>query len=152
MGIEENLKALGLALPKSTKTIGNYVPTVITSSNLLFFSGVIPACEGEVLKGKFGKELTLDDARKPAICVLLSVLSNIKDSIDNLDRIKRIVKIEGYINATEDFQEHPKVMNEISNLLVAIFGDKGKHTRIAIGVCSLPMGACMEVAGIVELE
>ena len=152
MGIEENLKALGLALPKSTKTIGNYVPTVITSSNLLFFSGVIPACDGEVLKGKFGKELTLDDARKPAICVLLSVLSNIKDSIDNLDRIKRIVKIEGYINATEDFQEHPKVMNEISNLLVAIFGDKGKHTRIAIGVCSLPMGACMEVAGIVELE
>jgi len=151
MGIEENLKALGLALPKSTKTLElctNGYHNIKSS----VFSGVIPVCDGEVLKGKFGKELTQNDARKPATCVLLSVLSNIKDCVDSLDKIKRVVKIEGYVNATEDFQDHAKVMNEISNLIVAIFGDKGRHTRIAIGVCSLPMGACMEVAGIVELE
>ncbi|BAL80997.1 RidA family protein [Caldisericum exile] len=152
MGIEDNLKSLGLELPKPLKTLGSYVPVITTDSKLLFFSGVIPVENGIVIKGKFGKDLKLEDAKKPAQLIVLSILANIKEITQNFSRIKQIVKIEGYVNSTEDFEEQPKVMNEVSNLLVSIFGEKGKHTRIAISVNSLPMGACLEVAGIIELN
>lgn len=152
MGIEEQIKSLGLELPKPAKVLGSYVPYVITSSNLLFFSGVIPVENGEVLKGKFGETLKLEDAKKPAQLIVLSILANIKEATNDFSKIRRFVKIEGFVNATKEFEDHPKVLNEVSNLLVAIFGEKGKHTRIAIGVDSLPMGACLEVSGIIELE
>lgn len=152
MGIEDNLKSLGLELPKPTKTLGSYVPIATTGSNLLFFSGIIPVENGIVVKGKFGKDLKLEDAKKPAQLIVLSILANIKEITNDFSNIKQIIKIEGYVNATEDFEDHPKVMNEVSNLIVSIFGEKGKHTRIAIGVNSLPMGACLEVAGVIELH
>lgn len=152
MSVEENLKSLGLSLPKPTKTLGSYVPVVITNSKLLFFSGIIPVENGEVMKGKFGRELKLEDAKKAAQLIVLSILANIKEVTNDFSKVKQIVKIEGFVNSTEEFEEHPKVMNEVSNLLVSIFGEKGKHTRIAIGVNSLPMGACLEVSGIIELE
>ncbi|MFU2157707.1 MULTISPECIES: RidA family protein [Caldisericum] len=152
MGIEDNLKSLGLELPKPSKTLGSYVPTIVIDSKLLFFSGVIPVENGEVIKGKFGKNLRLEEAKKPAQLIVLSILANIREITQDFSRIKQIVKIEGYVNCTEDFEDQPKVMNEVSNLLVSIFGERGKHTRIAVGVNSLPMGACLEVAGIIELD
>jgi len=152
MGIEENLKSLGLELPKPSKTLGSYVPYVVTSTNLLFFSGIIPVENGEVLKGKFGKDLTVNDAKQPAKLIVISILANLKEAVQDFSRVKRFVRLDGFVNSTEDFFDQPKVMNEVSNLIVAIFGDKGKHTRIAIGVSSLPMGACLEVSGIIELE
>jgi len=152
MGIEEHLNSLGLRLPKPAKTLGSYVPTVTTGGNLLFFSGIIPVENGEVIVGKFGKDLTLEDAKTPAQLVVLSLLANIKEATNDFSRIKRFVKIEGFVNSTEDFQDQPKVMNEVSNLIVAIFGERGKHTRIAIGVNALPMGACLEVSGVIELD
>ncbi len=152
MAIEENLKSMGFELPKSQKALGSYVPCVITSQNLLFFSGIIPVENGVVMQGKFGRELNLNDAKNAAKLIVLSLLANVKEAINDFSKIKRFVKIEGYVNSTEDFIDQPKVMNEVSNLIVAIFGEKGKHTRIAVSTNSLPMGACLEVSGVIELE
>ncbi len=151
MEITKKLSGLGLSLPKPSKALGAYVPCLI-SGNLLFLSGIIPAKDGKPLTGKFGKDLSLEDAKEIGRIVVLTMLANIQESIGNLDKIKRVVKIEGFINSTPDFTDQPKVLNEVSNLLVEIFGEAGKHSRIAIGVNALPLGASLEVSGIVEIE
>lgn len=149
--IEERINGMGFILPEPPKTLGSYVPCIITG-NLLFFSGVIPMKEGNAMTGRFGGNLTVNDAKEVAAYVVLSILANIKASIGGLDRIKRFIKIEGYITSTEDFFDQPKVLNEVSNLIVEIFGDPGKHSRVAVGVYSLPLKAAIEVSGIVEIN
>ncbi|MGB9694584.1 MAG: RidA family protein [Caldisericaceae bacterium] len=149
--IEERIKNLGLNLPEPSKTLGSYVPCVI-SGNFLFFSGAIPTKDGKVISGQFGEKLTIDDAKEAGVAVVLSFLANIKSSLGSLDFIDQFVKIEGYVSSTSSFYDQPKVLNEVSNLLVEIFGERGKHSRVAIGVCSLPLNAAIEVAGIVKIR
>ena len=151
MKVEKTLQELGLELPEPSKPIGSYVPWVI-SGNLLFISGTIPSQNGVPRTGKFGDSLKLEDAEKLGKIVALTLIANTKDAIKDLDKVKRIVEIEGFVNSTPDFIDQPKVINEVSNLLVKIFGEKGKHSRIAIGVNSLPLGAAIEVSAIIEIE
>ncbi len=149
--VEEKIKKLGFTLPELPKALGSYLPCIV-SGTLAFISGVIPVKDGKVLTGKFGKELTTDDAKEIGKAVVLSILSNIKSAIGTLDKIERVLKIEGFVNSTADFKEQPAVLNEVSNLIVEIFGEKGKHSRIAIGVNSLPLGAAIEVSVIIEIK
>jgi enamine deaminase RidA (YjgF/YER057c/UK114 family) len=151
MKVEKTLQELGLELPEPSKPIGSYVPWII-SGNLLFISGTIPSQNGVPRTGKFGDNLKLEDAEKLGKIVALTLIANTKDAIKDLDKVKRIVEIEGFVNSTPDFIDQPKVINEVSNLLVKIFGEKGKHSRIAIGVNSLPLGAAIEVSAIIEIE
>lgn len=149
MEIEERLKTLGITLPEPSKSLGFYVP-IVRSGNLLFMSGIIPIKNGNVITGKFGYDLKIDDAETPATAVVLAIISNLKNELKDLDKVNRIIKIEGFVNSTLDFKDQPKVLNAVSELLVKVFGEKGKHSRTAIGVSSLPMGACLEVSSIFE--
>lgn len=151
MKVEKTLQELGLELPEPSKFLGSYVPWVI-SGKLLFISGTIPSQNGVPQTGKFGDSLKLEDTEELGKIVALTLIANIKDAIKDLDKVKRIVKIEGFVNSTPDFIDQPKVINGVSNLLVKIFGEKGKHSRIATGVNSLPLGAAIEVSAIIEIE
>lgn len=150
MSIEEKLGMFGLKLPEPSQPIGSYLSCIV-SGNLLFISGVIPIKEGKVITGRFGKEIQTIDAKEIGTLIVLTMLSNIKKELGSLEKISHFIKIEGFVNATEEFKEHPIVLNGISDLLVQIFGESGVHARTAIGVNSLPKGACLEVSAIVEI-
>jgi enamine deaminase RidA (YjgF/YER057c/UK114 family) len=149
--LEEKLKSMGLVLPEPSKALGSYVPCVI-SGNLLFFSGVSPVKNGSVISGCFGESVTLKEAPEIGEAIVLSILSNVKSSLGSLDCIKKFVKIEGYVSSSKNFFDQSKVLNEVSNLIVEIFGESGKHSRIAVGVCSLPLSTAVEVSGVIEIE
>ncbi len=151
MTIEEKISELGLSLPAPSKALGSYSPCVV-SKEYLFISGIVPVISGAVFSGKFGEKLSIENAKEPATAIVLTMLSNMKAALGNLENISRIVRIEGFINSTADFSDQPKVLNEVSELLVKILSDKGIHSRIAIGVSSLPLNACMEVSAIVEIK
>jgi len=151
MEIEKRLKELNLTLPELPTPVANYVP-VVQTGNLLFVSGHGPGKgEGKIYKGKVGEDLTCEDgyqsARKTALCIL----STIKGAIGNLDKVKRIVKVVGFVNCTEDFLDQPKVVNGASDLFVEVFGEKGKHARAAVGMQQLPGGIPVEIEAIVEI-
>jgi len=150
--IEEKLKKLNIILPEPAKPIAAYIPALI-SGNSLFVSGQLPIKEGKLIyKGKIGRDLTLEQGYEAARLCAINILSAAKSAIGNLNHIKKVVRIAGYINCTEDFTAHSKVLNGTSNFLVSIFGDSGKHIRIAIGVCSLPLGSPVEVEAMFEIE
>ncbi len=150
MKIEEQMEKERIILPKPSKSLGSYVP-VMKSGSFVYLSGVIPLKGDKVVTGKFGKEFDERSGREPAELCALQLVANLKDAIGDLDRVKQIVKIEGFVNSTDDFSAQSKVLNYVSDLLVRIFGDKGKHARIAIGVNSLPLNAALEVSAIVEI-
>ncbi len=150
MKIEEHMEKERIILPKPSKSLGSYVP-VIKSGSFVYLSGVIPLKGDKVVTGKFGREFDERSGREPAELCALQLIANLKDAIGDLDRVKQIVKIEGFVNSTDDFSAQSKVLNYVSDLLVRIFGDKGKHARIAIGVNSLPLNAALEVSAIVEI-
>ena len=150
MKIEEQMEKERIILPKPSKSLGSYVP-VMKSGSFVYLSGVIPLKGDEVVTGKFGREFDERSGREPAELCALQLVANLKDAIGDLDRVKQIVKIEGFVNSTDDFSAQSKVLNYVSDLLVRIFGDKGKHARIAIGVNSLPLNAALEVSAIVEI-
>lgn len=149
--IEEKIRTLGLTLPEPPKALGSYLPCVI-AGDLVFASGVIPIKNGKVMTGKFGIELTVKDAKEICEKAALLLLANLKNSIGSLENIERFLRIDGYINSTEDFKDQPAVLNELSNLIVQIFGENGKHSRIAIGVNTLPAGAAIEIAAIIKIK
>jgi len=149
MKIEKKLEEMGLKLPEIPKPVANYMPAVRTG-NLLFLSGHGP--EKSVPAGKVGKELTLEEGYKAAKNTALCLISTIKNTIGDLDKVKRIVKLVGFVNCSEDFTDQPKVVNGASDLFVEVFGDKGKHARAAIGMYQLPGGIAVEIEIIVELE
>ena len=149
MKIEEKLKEMGLKLPEIPKPMANYVPAVRTG-NLLFLSGHGP--EKTVPKGKVGKDLTLEQGYEAAKNTALCLISTIKNSIGDLDKVKRVVKLVGFVNCSEDFLDQPKVVNGASDLFVEVFGDRGKHARAAIGMYQLPGGIPVEIEIIVEVE
>lgn len=149
---EAKLAALGLALPAASTPIASYVPAVRTG-NLVFLAGHLPRdAAGKVIAGKVGRDATEQDANTAARAATLALLATLKQEIGELSRVKRIVRVAGFVNAVDDFKAQPQVVNGCSDLLVAVFGECGKHARAALGVASLPLGAMVEIEMVVELE
>jgi len=149
---EENLKNLGIILPKISSPIANYVNYVRTG-NLIYFSGTGPSIEDQgFVKGKLGKDLTIDQGREAARITGINMIANLKNAIGDLSKVKKIVKVFGMVNSTESFTDQPKVINGFSDLMVAVFGEKGKHARSAVGMIALPLNMAVEIEMIVEVE
>lgn len=149
---EEKLKAMGIELPQPTKPIGNYVKYVRTG-NLIYFSGHGPGKpDGTTITGKVGKDLSLEQGYEAAKATGISLLSTLKDAVGDLSKVKRIVKVLGMVNCTDTFTDQPKVINGFSDLMVAVFGEKGKHARSAVGMNALPNNIAVEVEMVVEVE
>ncbi|MCS7202978.1 MAG: RidA family protein [Thermodesulfovibrio sp.] len=150
--IEIKIKELGYTLPEPIKPVGAYT-TYVISGNFLFLSGILPFRDGKILKtGKVGENVTLEEAQKEAIQTVLNALAIAKDCLGSLDRIKQCIKLTGYINSSANFYEHPKVLNLASEVLINIFGDRGKHCRVAVGVCSLPLNSTVEIDFVFEIR
>jgi len=148
---ERRLSELGLTLPQPPPPIANYVGAV-TAGNLVFVSGHGPWRDGSFqYLGKLGEELDLDDGREAAKLVMLNCLASLKSEIGDLDRVHRIVKVLGLVNSEAHFSRQPEVIDAASDLLTAIFGDRGLHSRSAIGVAALPRGISVEIEMVVEL-
>ena len=150
---EDRLKSQGLTLPEPPEPIANYVTAVLTS-NLVFLAGHGPTNwpDGTPCQGKLGRDLSVDQGYEAAGLVALNALATLKLHLGDLDKVRRIVKILCMVNATPEFADHASVANGFSDLMVATFGDKGKHARSAVGMGSLPMGIPVEVELVVEVE
>lgn len=152
MSFETRIQALGLIIPEPPKPAGHFVPAVQTG-NLLFVSGQISAISDQVfIKGKLGRDLSIEQGQEAARLALHNVLAVIRMSVGTLDRIKRIIKLNGWVASAEGFNGQPQVVDGASMLLEEIFGEAGKHARAAIGVAELPLGASVELELIVEVE
>ena len=153
MSIENNLKKLNVVLPNAPEPVGAYVAFKKTN-NLLFISGQLPISgDGKMIKGKIGKDLTLDDGQKASKLCVLNILAQVKKALNgDLNKVKNCVNITGFVNSTEDFIDQPKVINPASETLSAVFADSGKHARAAISSNSLPLGAAVEIDAIFEIE
>ncbi len=152
MNAEQKLKDLGITLPESPKPIANYVSSVRTG-NLLFVSGHGPYKDGKTATtGKLGKDLTVEEGYKTARNAALNCLASAKANLGSLNQVKRVVKLLGMVNCTEDFKDHPKVINGASDLLVEIFGEAGRHARSAVGMQALPNQIPVEIEMILEVE
>lgn len=151
MSFEQRLIDLGLTLPSPPKPVATYVPFSHVG-NLLFLSGVVPSRDGQIAyQGKLGREYSTQDGYEATKLTLLNALANIRLAVDSLDRVKRVVKMTGYVASHEGFTEQPAVINGASDLLVEIFGDAGRHARVAVGVAELPLGVPVELELIVEV-
>ena len=149
---EENLKKSGIELPVPQKPVANYVNAVRTG-NLIFLAGKGPSKpDGSLITGKVGKDLTVQQGYEAARLTAINQLAVLKAELGSLNKVKRIVKVLGMVNCTEDFTDQPKVINGYSDLMVEIFGEKGKHARSAVGMYALPMNIAVEVEMIVEVE
>ncbi len=149
---EAKLKELKIELPTLSKPIANYV-NVVRSGNLLFLSGKGTSnAQGVYITGKVGKDLTLEQGQEAARLTAINQLAVLKTELGDLNKVKRIVKVLGMVNCESDFKDHPKVINGFSDLMVEIFGEKGKHARSAVGMCSLPMNMAVEIELVVEVE
>lgn len=151
MSAEDTLRRLGLQLPPAPKPVANYIPAVL-SGRLLFLSGVIPVREGALaLSGKVGRDLTVEQGYDAARIALLNALAIVRSEAGSLDRVKRVVRMVGYVASAEGFVQQPAVVNGASDLLVQLFEQAGRHARIAVGTSELPMGAPVELELILEL-
>ena len=150
--IEARLDDLGITLPSAQAPAANYVPGVRTG-NLLYLSGVGPAArpDGTTPKGKVGNDLTQEEGYEAARLVGINILARLKAETGDLDKIERVVKLLGMVNATPDFSEHPAVINGCSDLMVEVFSDKGRHARSAVGFVSLPFHIPVEIEIIVQV-
>jgi enamine deaminase RidA (YjgF/YER057c/UK114 family) len=152
MSAEANVKKLGLDLSHPPAPVGNYVGGVI-AGKLLFMSGHGPRRDdGTYIQGKVGINLNMDEAYQAARQVGISMLSSMKALLGDLDKVNRAVKVLGMVNATPEFGDHPKVVNGFSDLMVAVFGESGRHARSAVGMGSLPMNIPVEVEAVFELN
>jgi enamine deaminase RidA (YjgF/YER057c/UK114 family) len=149
---DKKLKDLGITLMQPSKPIANYVKAVRTG-NLVFLSGHGPVkADGTYVTGKVGEDLTIEQGYEAAKLTGIGLLSTLKAEIGDFNKVKRVVKVLGMVNCPAEFTDHPKVINGCSDLLVAVFGDKGKHARSAVGMNSLPMNTPVEIELIVEVE
>jgi enamine deaminase RidA (YjgF/YER057c/UK114 family) len=149
---EKRIKALGIELPKVSSPVANYV-NAVQAGNLLFLAGKGPLLvDGKRPTGKIGREYTIEQGYQFARGTGLDLLAVMRHELGSLDRVKRVVKVLGMVNAIPDFGDQPKVINGCSDLFVEVFGDKGKHARSAVGMGSLPMGIPVEVECIIEVE
>ena len=151
--VEKKLAELGIVLPAPVPPVANYVPFVRTGS-LLFVSGQI--CVGAdgklVAKGKLGETVAIEDGRQAARACAINVLAQVKAAVGDLDKVVRVVRLGGFINSETTFLDGPKVMNGASDLMVQVFGDKGRHARTTVGVAALPVDAAIEVEGLFEVS
>jgi enamine deaminase RidA (YjgF/YER057c/UK114 family) len=150
--IEQKLKEKGIVLPVAAKPVATYV-NAVRAGNLIFLAGKGPLkTDGSYITGKVGKDLTIQEGYDAARLTGINALAALKAEIGDLNKVKRIVKVLGMVNCESNFMDHPKVINGFSDLMVEIFGDKGKHARSAVGMGSLPMNTSVEVEMIVEVE
>jgi enamine deaminase RidA (YjgF/YER057c/UK114 family) len=149
---EARLAQLGITLPSAPKPVAAYIPAV-RAGDLLFLSGMIPLRDGKVaVEGKLGKELTVEQGYEAARLTLLNALAVLRQEIGSLDRVRKIVRMVGYVASAEGFVQHPAVINGASDLLVEIFGEAGRHARIAVGAAELPLRAPVELEVIVQIS
>ena len=151
MTVLEKIHSLGLTLPTVPVPIAAYV-NCVRSGNLLFLSGGLPIDGDRKVIGKVPTDVSIDEAREGARMVVLNRLAVIQDEIGSLDKVKQIVALNAFVNSEPDFYGHPQVVNGASELLVEIFGDKGKHSRTALGAVALPLNVAVEINFIVEVE
>jgi len=151
--IEKRIEELGITLPGSPQPIANYVPAVQTG-NLLFVAGLGPAAreDGTTPNGKLGSDLTLEEGYEAARLVGINLLSRLKSTLGDLDRVERIVKLLSMVNCAPEFTQQPQVANGCSDLLVEVFGEKGRHARSAVGMTSLPNDIPVEIEMVVEIR
>ena len=151
--VEERLSAIGITVPEAAAPAANYVPWAI-SGNQIFVAGQLPMENGEIKhQAKVGDNMTADEAVEAAKICAVNIIAQVKSAIGDLDRVTRIVKLGGFVNATPDFTEHPKVINGASDLMVEAFGKEvGAHSRAATGAGSLPFGVSVEIDAIVEFK
>jgi enamine deaminase RidA (YjgF/YER057c/UK114 family) len=150
--IESRLEQLGITLPKTAAPVANYVPFAITG-NQLWIAGQITFWDGKLkYVGKVGADLSLEDGAAAARVCALNVIAQAKAALDDLDRVVRVVKLGGFVNATADFTDHPKVINGASDVIVEVFGDAGRHARLAVGVSGLPLNSAVEVDAVIEFR
>jgi len=150
--VEQRIKDLGITLSEPAPPVANFVHAV-TSGNLVFLAGHGPLRDdGTWMLGTVGRNIGIDEGRAAARLTAISLLSSLKAEIGDLNRVKRIVKVHGMVNSDPSFTDQPKVMNGCSDLLVEIFGDRGKHARAAVGMVSLPFGIPVEIEMVVEIE
>ncbi len=152
ISVEGRLRELGIELPAAPSPLGSYVPCV-QSGSLLFLSGMLPLKEGRLFRtGKVGEALSLEEAREDARQTVINALSIARAHLGNLGRISRCIKLNGYVASTQDFTDQPKVLNAASDLLCEIFGDAGRHARVAVGVSVLPLNSPLEIDFIFEIK
>ena len=149
MSVSDRLKAAGVILPDARPPVANYVPFVMTG-NLLFISGQVSVTPDGLIKGRLGEDMTVEQGQQAARACAINLIAQIKSALGDLDRVTRIVKLGGFVNAAGDFTDLPKVENGCSDLMVEIFGDTGRHARAAVACPVLPMGAAVEVDAVVE--
>jgi enamine deaminase RidA (YjgF/YER057c/UK114 family) len=151
--IDKRLQDLGVTIPEPAAPVANYVGCV-RAGNLIFTSGQVPLKDGKFhFQGKVGGDVSVDQAAEAAKLCAINVIAQVKGALGgDLDRVKRVVKLVVFVNGTPEFTEQPKVANGASDLMVAVFGDKGKHARSAVGSGSLPLNVSVEVEGVFEVE
>lgn len=149
--IESKLAELDIVLPAPVAPVANYVPYVI-SQNLVFISGQVSLTPEGLIRGKLGADLDMEDGVKAARACGVNLIAQLKAATGDLDRVKRVVKLGGFVNCTPDFTDQPKVVNGASDLMVDVFGEVGRHSRAAVGAPSLPMGAAVEIDGVFEID
>ena len=149
--IEEKLESLGIELPNPPTPAGSYVPAIRTGK-LLYISGQIPMKDGKVIFTGKVSDNNVEIAQKSARMCAINILAQIKREVGDLDKVSKIVRLSGFVNSVSEFSQQPKVINSASDLFFEIFGEKGKHSRIAVGVASLPLDSMTEIDAIVEIS
>jgi enamine deaminase RidA (YjgF/YER057c/UK114 family) len=149
--IEEKLKKMGIVIPEAAKPVAAYVPGVL-ENGYVYTSGQLPSVSGVIRKGKLGDTITIEEGYEAAKICAINCLAVVKSLVGDLDKVERIVKVVGFVNSTPDCDNQPKVINGASELLGKIFDEAGAHARSAVGVASLPLGACCEVEMIVKVK
>jgi enamine deaminase RidA (YjgF/YER057c/UK114 family) len=153
--IEEKILALGIELPNAPQSAGSYVQVAITG-NLVFVSGQIPVEPGSIpmqvkFKGKVGKDISLEEGQEAARLCTINALAQLKSTLGSLEKIRKFVKVSGFVNCDASFMDHPQVINGASDFILQLFGEKGRHSRSAIGASSLPLDSAVEIDFIVEI-
>ena len=144
--IAQRLQELGITLPPAPPAVGSYVP-VLRFGNFVVTSGQLPFREGQLIAtGRVGSDVTVEQAQEAARCCVLNAIAQLRAAVGQLDQIKQIFRLDGYVHAAPGFHEHPIVLNAASELLTAIFGERGKHTRVALGVHDMPLNAPVQIA------
>ena len=151
MNIEARLADLGIVLPEAAAPVASYV-AVVVENNVAYVSGQLPFIDGELATGRLGEDVSLEAGQAAARACGLMILAQLKGALIPLDRVKRIVKLGGFVSSTADFTDQPKVINGASDLMFEVFGEHGRHSRAAVGVPVLPLGAAVEVDAIIALH
>ena len=151
--IETRLKDLGITVPPAPAAVASYVPYV-KAGNLVFVAGQVPISGGEIVhRGTVGADMSVEDGAAAARLCALNIIAQVSAACDgDLDRVIRCVRLGGYVNATPEFVDHPKVVNGASDLIVEVFGEAGRHARIAVGATSLPLGVAVEIDAVFEVS